>query len=123
LVQKISSPTNSILLPSATVKLRQPSQSFSPMPSSRSTIGYCFAHDSQILISSSEVIAFLLDLKSTYFPSSHISLAAGSRQIEISVDGLYPAFAMASRMSSTASSLDFKSGANPPSSPTAVLYP
>src|ERR1017187_10464529 len=88
LVQKISSPTSSILAPRAAVKLRQPSQLFSPMPSSMRMIGYCFTHDSQILMSSSELMAFLEDLKSTYLPSSHISLAAGSRQIEISVDGL-----------------------------------
>ena len=37
--------------------------------------------------------------------------------------GVYPALVMASRISSTASSFDFRPGANPPSSPTAVLYP
>ena len=35
-----------------------------------------------------EVMAFLVDLKRMYLPSSHISLAAGSRQMEISSPGL-----------------------------------
>ena len=84
-------------------------------------MGYWFTHDSQIPISSCGVMAFLVDLKRTYFPSSHISLAAGSRQMEMSSPGLYPAFTIASRIDSTASSFDFRSGAKPPSSPTAVL--
>ena len=43
--------------------------------------------------------------------------------IKISFPGVYPALLIASIMTSSASSLDFKSGAKPPSSPTAVLSP
>src|ERR1017187_9430616 len=64
LVQKISSPTSSILFPRATVKSRQPSQSVSPMPSSRSTMGYWFTHDSQILIRSEDIVSHQFDLVS-----------------------------------------------------------
>ena len=47
--------------------------------------------------------------------------AAGSRATKTSEPAVYPAFSMASRMSSTASSFEPRSGAKPPSSPTAVL--
>jgi hypothetical protein len=62
----------------------------------------------------------LSDLKWTYLPFSHISLVAGSRHREISSPGLKPALTIASRITSTASSFDFRSGAKPPSSPTPV---
>ena len=40
--------------------------------------------------------------------------------INISLPGSYPALVIASNITSIASSLDFKFGANPPSSPTPV---
>ena len=43
--------------------------------------------------------------------------------INISFPGLYPAFSIASKITSIASAFDFKFGANPPSSPTPVEYP
>ena len=66
---------------------------------------------------------FWVLLKNLYLPSSHISLVAGSRQILTSLPGEYPALLMASNIISTACSLEFKSGAKPPSSPTPVLRP
>ena len=48
---------------------------------------------------------------------------AASIAINISSPGLYPAFVIASRITSIASALLFKFGANPPSSPIAVEYP
>src|SRR5262249_54150348 len=106
LVQKRSSPTNSAFLPSSLVSVFQPAQSFSAIPSSSSTMGYCFTHDDHKATISSEDFFDLSDLKNRYFPSSHISLVAGSRQIEMSSPGLYPALVIASRITSTASRLE-----------------
>src|SRR5208283_4469 len=120
-VQKRSSPTSSTLVPSSSVSAFQPDQSFSAMPSSSSTMGYCPTHEDHRVTISSGVFFDLSDLKNRYLPSSHISEVAGSRQIEMSSPGLNPAWVIASRITSTASTFDFKSGANPPSSPTPVL--
>ena len=49
------------------------------------------------------------------------SLAATSKAILICVLISYPDFSIANKIISIASSLDFKLGANPPSSPTAVF--
>ena len=46
-----------------------------------------------------------------------------SNAIEISFPGIYPAFFIASTITSNASSSLCKFGANPPSSPTATEYP
>src|SRR4029453_16524939 len=56
-VQKRSSPTSSILDPSSSVSSFQPSQSFSHMPSSKETIGYCRHQDVQSATISSEVFS------------------------------------------------------------------
>lgn len=48
---------------------------------------------------------------------------AGSNAIKISFPATKPAFSIASKITSTASSFDLKSGAKPPSSPTAVFKP
>ena len=68
----------------------------------------------------SEVLAPPPDFLNTYFFPSWNSLAAGSRASETCAPGLYPAARTASRIVSSASSLDLRSGAKPPSSPTAV---
>src|SRR5271166_640430 len=81
-VQKRSSPTSSTLVPSSSVSAFQPDQSFSAMPSSSSTMGYCPTHEDHRVTISSGVFFDLSDLKNRYLPSSHISEVAGSRQIE-----------------------------------------
>src|SRR6516165_8285310 len=88
LVQNRSSPTSSILLPSFSVSVFQPAQSFSAMPSSSRMMGYWLHHESHRATISSDVFRDLSDLKNRYLPSSHISLVAGSRQIEMSLPGL-----------------------------------
>src|SRR5882724_2945523 len=85
LVQNRSSPTSSTLDPIASVNAFQPSQSFSAMPSSIETIGYWRIQDDQSDTISSEDFALLSDLNMMYFPFSHISLEAGSRQMEMSL--------------------------------------
>src|SRR5215813_4849466 len=87
LVQNKSSPTRSDKVPSFSVNAFHPSQSSSAMPSSMETIGYCLTHDDHSVTISSEDFLDLSDLKKTYLPSSHISLVAGSRQMEISLPG------------------------------------
>src|SRR5215510_5231181 len=86
-VQNKSSPTNREASPSVSVKAFHPSQSSSAMPSSMETIGYCVTHDDHSATISSEDFLDLSDLKKTYLPSSHISLVAGSRHMEISLPG------------------------------------
>ncbi len=56
-------------------------------------------------------------------PSLKNSVEATSRARKTSAPGLYPAFSMAVRMTSMASSLLLRLGAKPPSSPTAVFRP
>src|SRR4029450_7975627 len=90
-VQKRSSPTSSIFDPSSSVSNFQPSQSFSHMPSSKETMGYCSHQDVQSAAISSEVFSAPSDLKNTYLPSCHISLVAGSRQSAMSSPGREPA--------------------------------
>ena len=123
LVQNKSSPTNSILLPRVSVSFFQPAQSFSAKPSSMEMMGYCLTQSAQSATSSSLLSDLPLLLSILYLPSSQSSLAAGSRQMLTSAPGLKPALVMASRITSTASSLDLRLGAKPPSSPTPVLYP
>ena len=69
------------------------------------------------------VFSDLSDLKNeyTFLSFRNISLEATSSARLISSPGLYPALVMDSRIRSRVSSFDFRSGANPPSSPTAVL--
>src|SRR5215471_18778368 len=86
-VQKRSSPTSSTVEPNLSVSIFHPSQSCSLMPSSSETIGYCLHHDDHSDTISSELFTVRSDLKKTYFPSCHISLVAGSRQMAISLPG------------------------------------
>ena len=67
-----------------------------------------------------ELFSFFGSASRMYFPFSKKELDAGSRAINTSFPALYPALSIAASITSTASSFDFKSGANPPSSPTAV---
>tara|TARA_B110000438_G_scaffold303505_1_gene365291 strand:- start:24 stop:230 length:207 start_codon:yes stop_codon:yes gene_type:complete len=55
-----------------------------------------------------------------YFLSLKSSFAATSRQIETSLPGMKPAFSIACKISSIASSLLDNEGAKPPSSPRFV---
>src|SRR5262245_31688292 len=84
LVQNKSSSTKTAREPSVSVSTFHPSQSSSAIPSSMETIGYCSTHDDHSATISSEDFLDLSDLKNTYLPSSHISLVAGSRHMEIS---------------------------------------
>src|SRR5262245_21177769 len=93
------------------------------MPSSSETMGYRLHHDDHSATISSDVFFVWSDLKKTYRPSCHISLVAGSRHNAMSSPGRWRAWVIASMMTSTASSFDLRLGANPPSSPTPVLYP
>src|SRR4030095_4279798 len=86
-VQNKSSPTKRARAPSVSVNAFHPFQSSSAMPSSIETIGYCLTHDDHSAIISSEDFLDLSDLKNTYLPSSHISLVAGSRHMEMSLPG------------------------------------
>ena len=61
-----------------------------------------------------------LDELIAYFLSLNNSLAATSKQTETSLPGLNPAFSVASKINSIASSLLDNEGAKPPSSPTVV---
>ena len=60
---------------------------------------------------------------STYDPFFSSSLVAGSSAIATSSPGSYPAAAIPTISISRAASFDSRSGAKPPSSPTAVLRP
>src|SRR5262252_1511321 len=87
------------------------------------TIGYFFTQSDQNRTICWESLVLLSDFLKTYLPSLYNSLTAGSSAIAICSPALYPAFSMASSITSIASTFDFKDGAKPPSSPTAVLYP
>ena len=124
-VTKISSPTTSILSPNSAVNFLNPSQSSSAKGSSQRTIGYFFSHSPARLIKSSLFISPIPDHFKLYlsFLLTLKEVAALSIAIAISSPGLYPAFSIASIIISIASSLLFKLGANPPSSPTLVAKP
>ncbi len=120
-----SSPTSWIFFPKASVMIFQPAQSSSAMPSSMEMMGYCFTQFAQNSTICWGVFSLLSDFLKTYFFfwGSKNSLAAGSKARAMSVPALYPAWRIASRITSMASSLDFRFGAKPPSSPTPVAYP
>lgn len=73
--------------------------------------------------SSSRERILLPYLAKTYRPSSAKEVAARSSALATSPPGRRPAFRTAATINSQASSIDFRFGANPPSSPTAVEYP
>ena len=116
-VTKRSSPTICAAAPAFSVNARHPSQSFSSIGSSIETIGYFPIQPRYISMSSSAETSFPSTL---YAPSRKNSLEATSRAIDICSPGSYPARRTASIMHSRARSFDPRSGANPPSSPTAV---
>ena len=124
LVTNRSSPTSCTLSPSSFVITCHPSQSSSSRPSSIEQIGYFSTSDFQCPTSSADV-NFFPDFGSTYspfFPLFH-SLDAASMARTKSLPGSYPASFTAWRMYWMASSSLPRSGANPPSSPTAVASP
>ncbi len=123
LVTNRSSPTTWIRSPSAAVCALKPAQSFSSRPSSMDTMGYFSTHCLYQAVISSCVFLPCPDFDRLYAPFSKKELAAGSRAMAMSRPGRYPALSMADTMTSQASSLLFRLGANPPSSPTAVAYP
>lgn len=74
------------------------------------THNFCFVsnHIGQIFPSFPVIFSqTIFEQNYLYFPSSHISLAAGSRQILTSLLGVYPALYMVSKIISTACSFDF----------------
>src|SRR3954465_6401936 len=133
LVTNRSSPTSWILSPNSLLISDQPCQSSSARPSSIETMGYLRTQSDQYRTICSGECSDLSDFLNTYFPDfdkslvlpsfTKNSLAAGSSAIAISAPGSYPACWSASITSSIASTFDFTEGANPPSSPTPVLYP
>ena len=99
-----------------------PSQSSSPMPSSIETIGYRPTSSSQYP-TSSDAVSERPSCSSTYDPSRYSSDVAGSTAIATWSPGEYPAARIPSISRSSASALEPRSGANPPSSPTVVDIP
>lgn len=124
LVTKRSSPTSWILFPSSFVIYFHPSQSSSSRPSSMEYMGYVSHNFFQCSVSSEEV-NFFPHLGRIYSPvlSPFHSLAAASKASTKSLPGSYPARFTASKIQRIASSSLSRSGANPPSSPTAVASP
>ena len=125
LVTNRSSPTSCTCLPSRSVSSFQPSQSFSAMPSS--------IDDDRILRRRQlgEVVGELRRASScgprtssVYSPSSiELGARAVERRARRPRPACSPPCSIASRMSSSAASLIGRSGAKPPSSPTAVGSP